>query len=81
MRASCSAIAAFLTCSCDGVLLVSCENMFHCFSIALLNTLAHSFGFVSFVLKRLFAGCSFVYCFPWSMFHVMGKWSVVDEIS
>jgi hypothetical protein len=80
MRAFCSVIAVFLTCSCNGMLLVSCKNMFRHFSIAVLNTLAHSFGFVSFMLKWLFTGWSFVYCFPWSMFHVMGKWSVVNEI-
>jgi hypothetical protein len=74
------AIAAFLTCSCDGMLLVSCENMLPHFSMVVLNTLAHSFGFVSFMLNWLFEGCLFVYCLPWSMFQVMGKWSVVNEI-
>jgi hypothetical protein len=80
MSASCSAIAAFSTYSCDGMLLVSCENMLPHFSMVVLNALAHSFGSVSIMLNWLFEGCSFVYCLPWSMFQVMGKWSVVYVI-
>jgi hypothetical protein len=79
MSASCSAIAAFLTSSCEGMMLVSCENMLFHFSMVLLNASAHFFGFVSFMLNQPFEGCLFVYCLPWSMFQVMGKWSVVNE--
>jgi hypothetical protein len=79
IRASCNADAASSACDCDELMLVRLVNAFWRLSIASENASVHFLTSVSLRLNHGLLDGAFVGCWPWSIIHVMGKWSEANE--
>jgi hypothetical protein len=78
-RASCIAITASLVCDCVMFMSVRFVKTFQCLSIALENASVHFLTSVSLRLKHGLLDGVFIDHWPWSIVHVMGKWSDVKD--
>jgi hypothetical protein len=79
IRASWIAIAACSACAWVRLALVRLLKVIWCLSTASKKASVHFLISVSLRLNLWLLGCAFVGRWPWSIVHVMGKWSDANE--